>query len=164
MVLKKISCIFLIISILGFLSLEIIQKKHILEIEKKIRILKLKPPNLVDYNYLEIPSINLKQIIISGITEENLDKNYITTNDKITKNNNITLAGHSIRSVFGKLHKIKLKDKIYINNIYEYEVIKKEIIIDSETYKLSKNKDNINLLTCTLNNKKRLLVIAKLVD
>lgn len=164
MVLKRTSYVILVIGIIIFLSLEAVQKMEEIRIHKMLHNLKLNPTNSIEYNYLEIPSLKLKQIIVKGINKENLDQNFIVTNDEIKRNCNITLVGHSIKSVFGKLHNIKIKDIIYINGTYEYEVVKKELISDYEYEKLSKNKNTINLITCMLNPKKRLLVIAKLKD
>lgn len=161
---RKIKYIILFLSFFLFIGLQIKQEIERNIIYNKVNNLKIKPTNEQINDYLEIPSINLKQLIIKGITVENLNKNFVTVNKKIEKNRNMILAGHSIKNVFGHLHKIRLNDEIYINNKYKYVVIKKKIIYENQYNELSQNEKEINLITCTLNNKKRLLVIAKQVD
>ena len=161
---RKIKYIILFLSFFLFIGLQIKQEIERNIIYNKVNNLKIKPTNEQINDYLEIPSINLKQLIIKGITVENLNKNFVTVNKKIGKNRNMILSGHSIKKVFGHLHKIRLNDEIYINNKYKYVVIKKKIIYENQYNELSQNEKEINLITCTLNNKKRLLVIAKQVD
>ena len=148
---RKISAFLIIISIMIFVQIEKSEAYSKEEIIKTINNLNIKKVDCI-----EIPSINLKQVIVKGI--ENLSYNVVVTNNNLEKDNSITLYGHAIRKVFGKIKYLNKKDLIYIND-NKYEVINKKII--KKPNELSHIKDHINLVTCTLNPTKRLLVIAK---
>lgn len=163
MIIKKDKIFIIIISIV-LISIFIVENTNSIIMKNKIENLLIENINEKKYDYLEIPSIDLKQIIVKGINKENLDKDYITTNDDVSSDDNITLAGHNKKSVFRKLHNIKLGDIIYINHNKKYTVIKKEIILDTDINKLSTKYNSLNLITCTFQHKKRLLIIALLND
>ena len=82
----KIKYIILFLSFFLFIGLQIKQEIERNIIYNKVNNLKIKPTNEQINDYLEIPSINLKQLIIKGITVENLNKNFVTVNKKIGKN------------------------------------------------------------------------------
>lgn len=86
-------------------------------------------------------------------------------NKDIRKNNNVVLAGHNIKKVFGPLHQIPLKQhiKVYFkDSIFVYEIIlKKRIdVIETEYLKESTHRE-ITLITCVEDKNKRLLVKGK---
>ena len=83
---RKIKYIILFLSFFLFIGLQIKQEIERNIIYNKVNNLKIKPTNEQINDYLEIPSINLKQLIIKGITVENLNKNFVTVNKKIGKN------------------------------------------------------------------------------
>ena len=80
---RKIKYIILFLSFFLFIGLQIKQEIERNIIYNKVNNLKIKPTNEQINDYLEIPSINLKQLIIKGITVENLNKNFVTVNKKI---------------------------------------------------------------------------------
>lgn len=82
---RKIKYIILFLSFFLFIGLQIKQEIERNIIYNKVNNLKIKPTNEQINDYLEIPSINLKQLIIKGITVENLNKNFVTVNKKIGK-------------------------------------------------------------------------------
>ena len=83
----------------------------------------------------------------------------------LDSNSNIILAGHNKKDIFSCLHKISINDsiKIITNKVsYNFKVIKKVIIDDTDySYFNNKNEKILTLITCTNNNRKRLLVISK---
>lgn len=131
-------------------------------IKKRIKEIEIQKTNQVKYDYLEIPSLKLKQIIVKGMTLKNLDKNYITTDQDLNTNEAIILAGHSVKGVFGSLYQIQKGSMIYINHTKKYMVTKKKIIEKNEIKELSTAENTINLITCTTHPNKRILVIGKL--
>ena len=80
---RKIKYIILFLSFFLFIGLQIKQEIERNIIYNKVNNLKIKPTNEQINDYLEIPSINLKQLIIKGITVENLNKNFVTVNKKL---------------------------------------------------------------------------------
>ena len=80
---RKIKYIILFLSFFLFIGLQIKQEIERNIIYNKVNNLKIKPTNEQINDYLEIPSINLKQLIIKGITVENLNKNFVTVNKKM---------------------------------------------------------------------------------
>jgi len=148
---KKISIGLIIISFLIFLQIERKQVNSKEEIKKIINNM-----NIKRVDFIEIPKIKLNQIIVKGI--ENLSYNIVATNSSLESDSAITLYGHAIRNVFGRIKYLSKKDILYIND-NKYEVINKKII--TKTSDLSHLKNQVNLVTCTINPNKRLLVIAK---
>lgn len=119
---------------------------------------------------IEIPSLSISNNIILGITEKHLDMQYVTmhTNhsslDTIT--GNFILAGHRRKPVFYSLDKISIGTEIIITSLerqYFYEVISIDIIEkdDFHYFKEVLNQRILTIVTCTLDNKKRIIVIAK---
>lgn len=161
---KKNSLI--IISILGLLIINIYEKidyqVHTIVIDNIFK-------NGVEYNkknyigYIEIDHLNIKREIVLGINDENL-KNYVCLNEnaKSLNEDNLILAGHSIKNIFYNLHYIKLNDEIIIttfNFIYHYIVTSIDIV-DYRNVAILDN-SNLILITCMNDNTKRLIVKAK---
>lgn len=156
---RKINFLLFTFSIIFFLFFYGLENYDMLKIRKQIEIQKT---NQMNYDYLEIPSLKLKQIIIKGMTLKNLDKNYITTDQDLNTHEAIILAGHSVKGVFGSLYQIQKGSMIYINHTKKYMVIKKKIIGKNEIKELSAAENTINLITCSIHPNKRILVIGKL--
>lgn len=119
--------------------------------------------NKHDYiGYIEIEALNIKREIVLGINKENL-KNHVTLSEK-SKNlesDNVILAGHSIKNIFGPLHGIKIGDQIVIyslENKYQYVVISTEIVSKNDIEVIDNS--HLILITCTYDDK-RLIVKAK---
>lgn len=119
---------------------------------------------------IEIPSLNISNEIILGITEEHLNMQYVAmhTNQSsldVTAGNFI-LAGHRREHVFYSLNKTSIGAEIIITSLkkqYFYEVISIDIIQkdDFHYFKEVSNQRILTILTCTMDNKKRIIVIAK---
>ena len=115
--------------------------------------------NLTKYiGYIEIERLGLKRGIVNGINDLILNSNDV---GMTKKNNNIILAGHSIENVFGKLHSIKIDDKIKLN-LYgneTYYIVKDINVVDkTDTNSLT---SELNLITCMFNPDKRLVIGAQ---
>lgn len=159
---RKINFLLLTSSILLFFVFYGLENYNMFRIKKQIKEIQIQKINQIKYDYLEIPSLKLKQIIIKGMTLKNLDKNYITTDQDLNTEEAIILAGHSVKGVFGTLYQIQKGSMIYINHAKKYVVIEKKIIEKNEIKELSTSKNTINLITCTIHPNKRILVIGKL--
>lgn len=162
MIKRKINFLLFTFSIILFLFFYGLENYDMVRIKKRIKEIDIQKTNQVKYDYLEIPSLKLKQIIVKGMTLKNLDKNYITTDQDLNTNEAIILAGHSVKGVFGSLYQIQKGSMIYINHTKKYMVTKKKIIEKNEIKELSNAENTINLITCTPHPNKRILVIGKL--
>ena len=119
--------------------------------------------NKVNYiGYIEIKKLNIKREIVLGINNYNLLNHVaLSSYSKNLESNNIILAGHAIKNIFGNLKNIKVDDEIIINtnqkNNY-YKVYNVDIVSKYDTNVID-NSDLI-LITC-INLNKRLIVKAK---
>lgn len=112
--------------------------------------------------FIEIQSLKIKREIVLGVNEKNLSQ-HVTMYENNQKFNgeNIILAGHSVKNIFGNLHKINVQDTISIylvDKMFNYIVISKEIV-EYKKIEVIDDSDLI-LITCTYDNK-RLIVKAK---
>jgi LPXTG-site transpeptidase (sortase) family protein len=121
-----------------------------------------------DIPILEIPGINFEKIVSNNIYEIENDKNKISfyNNEKnLNKVNNIIIAGHNIKNVFGPLLNLKLKDKIILKSnygTYTYEIASiNEISVLDDKHLNETLEKQITLITCTNDTQKRLIVIGK---
>ncbi len=121
--------------------------------------------------YIEIKNLGIKRIIVNGTNKKILDKGYVgilvTSASLDDEVGNTILAGHSISNVFQNLHYIDIGENVKIvthQNTYNYVVTEKHVISDQDMsyFKQVDNEKIITLLTCKLDNSKRLVVIAKL--
>ena len=121
--------------------------------------------------YIEIKNLGIKRIIVNGTSKKILDQGYVgvlvTSALLDDEFGNTILAGHSISNVFQNLHYIDIGENIKIvthQNTYNYVVTEKHVISDQDMsyFKQVDNEKIITLLTCKLDNSKRLVVIAKL--
>ena len=115
--------------------------------------------------YMYIPKFDYKNVIKKD--KSALDENLVLmTNfsDEIG-GSNIVLAGHNNRYVFNKIYYLKNGDEIIItDNSKDYKyVVDKTKYIEVDDYDSLNNKDSLTLITCTNNNQKRYIVIAKRV-
>ncbi len=117
--------------------------------------------NKLNYmGYIEIKKLNIKREIVYGINSYNL-LNHVATNSSDLESDNIVVAGHAIKNIFGNLNRIQLNDIVkistYKNNKY-YKVFDVEIV-DKNDIDIIDN-SNLILITC-INFNKRLIVKAK---
>lgn len=171
-ILKIISIIFVIISLVNTFNMNYKKLKNKIEVSKVIN-------NITQYKneynsdikgYFEINSLNIKNIIKEGVGSDILDQNVIgiVPNREFGINNDdIFLAGHNIEEVFKNLHNISIGEIIKIttkNSCYRYKVVDKKIINETETSYLKNNYSNkLFLMTCTNIKRKRLLVVCDLI-
>ena len=119
--------------------------------------------NIINYlGYIEIDRLNIKREIVRGINDINL-LSHVALDDrcKSLNCNNIILAGHSIKNIFGPLINIENNDIIKLvsnNKIYYYQVVDISIV-DKNKLDAIDNSELI-LITCYDFNK-RLIVKAK---
>ena len=118
---------------------------------------------------IEIPKIGLKKGILPKENKDNnIDKNVTILEESNYPNElgNIYIAAHSgsgKHSYFNDLTKLKEKDKTYlyhenIKYIYEVKEIKNISKINNSSI-LTKNKNNLILITCNQKDKSKYLVI-----
>lgn len=119
---------------------------------------------------LEIPTINLKQ----GFYSLNDKRNNVNQNIQILNSpdgNIFAIAGHSgngKRAYFKNIVKLNINDKInvyYQNDKYLYQIIKSYEVPKNKYIVISKTEEKeLVLTTCSNNDDKQLIVIAKLKD
>ena len=94
-----------------------------------------------------------------------LDKNLVCSLEEIDLNKTILLFGHNNKNVFNFLYDLEIKDELILyikgEKIKYYVSSKKIISVDDKSYLDISNNLELRLFTCTLNNNKRLVVIAK---
>ncbi len=109
------------------------------------------------FGYLEIPSINLKQYVVSGTDEMSLQYgpgHYMQTNLP-GSGGNVGIAGHrtTYGAPFSRLDLLEVGDTIFLNsggNKYHYEIDEKLIVDANEGEYVLYNRgdDRITLTTC----------------
>ena len=122
---------------------------------------------------IEIPSINLSQGIVKGVTDDIL-KYYLGHFESSVmpgEKGNFAVAGHRVSDYsesFINLYKVKQGDKVlvkYNNNEYVYEIEEKFVVNPWQVDVLENTQDEIiTLVTCTVGAKERLIVKGKLVE
>ncbi len=124
---------------------------------------------------LEIPSLEIKGPIVSGVDESTMLKGFwhYPNGANLTRGGNLVFVGHRFlklppaKDTFFNLDKIKKGAKIYLKNdlgTWEYTVISKRIVdINSVQVLLNTKDDRLTLITChpVWTSKERLVVIAK---
>ena len=113
--------------------------------------------------YLYIPRFNYENLIKKD--SEALDNNLIellSFSDEIG-GNNVILAGHNNRYVFSILYDLKLEDELIVSNFsIDYRYVVKEIkYIKVDDYSIFNNDNSLILITCTNDNQKRYVIVAK---
>ncbi len=122
---------------------------------------------------VEIPSINLSQGLVEGITDDILQYylGHFETSAKPGEKGNFAVAGHRVSDyseAFVNLYKIEAGDKVIVKankNEYIYEVTE-NFIVDPSRVDVLDNTDEatITLITCTVGAKERVIVKGKLVE
>jgi LPXTG-site transpeptidase (sortase) family protein len=128
-------------------------------------------PNV--FGYLEIPTINLQQYVVSGTDEMSLQfgpGHYVQTNLP-GSGGNVGIAGHrtTYGAPFNRLDLLEVGDTIFLNsggNKYHYEIDEK-IIVDAnegEYVLYNRGDDRITLTTChpKYSARQRLVISGKL--
>lgn len=122
---------------------------------------------------LEIPSIQLKQPVLSETTDENL--NIALTQikaDQTPGKGNFTIAGHrGFRDGrhFSNLDKVPLGEVVYLhtrNTTYAYKLTSSDVIEPTylEVLDNDKDKNELTLITCTISGAKRIAVKGELIS
>lgn len=159
---KKAKIIFLIIliTILLFKSISTIYTTNVQVSEQFDSILK------VELGKIEIPSVSIDNIVIEGTKKEVLDQNYVghVKESSLDFNKTIILAGHNNKKVFKRLKELKKQDAIYLTIYQEtrkYCVISNLEIEDTNYTYFKDIKDTLILITCTKDELKRRIIVAK---
>ncbi|WP_418223142.1 class D sortase [Clostridium isatidis] len=122
---------------------------------------------------LEIPSINLSQGIVEGITDDILlyYLGHFEGSAMPGERGNFAVAGHRVSDyseAFVNLYKTKVGDEIIVKakgKKYIYEVTDNFIVQPDRVEVLDDTKDaTITLITCTVGAKERVVVKGKLIE
>ena len=118
--------------------------------------------------YLSIPRFNIERVIKMGTDSDTLDSGFVgmhRLSGCLNCDDLVILAGHNISSVFSKLHDIDIGDVVNINS---YNLSRRFIVYDKKnvneydfSYLVNNRKNELLLITCTMNNGERLLVFLK---
>lgn len=115
-----------------------------------------------------IPSLNnLATPVIDTCTEKNLKVSVCRYAGNL-ESNNMVIAGHNYKSIFGKLSKLAIGDIAYFKdlegNVYKYKC--KEIIKlqENDVEKMQIGDWDLTLFTCTYDGKERLTFRFELTD
>lgn len=123
---------------------------------------------------IEIPSIDLKSVIVEGVENEQLKYyiGHIPDTVMAGENGNFVLAGHSsfvYNEIFNKLYKVNNGDIIKIttrNKEFNY-IIKDKFIVEPKEVSVLNQKDEekeITIVTCSSRGEKRLIVKGKIEE
>lgn len=111
--------------------------------------------------YLSIPSLELDLPITKEYSYASLNKTPSVYYGSIL-NNNLVICGHSYKSHFGNLHKLKKEDTIIItdvnNNKYTYQVELIETLSSTDVKEMIESEFDLTLYTCTKDGLKRVTV------
>lgn len=125
-----------------------------------------------DVLWLEIPDIDLNQMILPETTEENLNLGLTQIkSNQIPGEGNFTVAGHrGYRGdrFFKNLPEVAIGSEVNLvseNKIFTYKIISSQIIEPTETNILfdEEDKHEITLITCTVDGQKRIALKGILV-
>lgn len=154
----KLSSLLIIICSLSLIGLKIYNHIEYKEHLKKINNLVYDNVSTKYIGYVEVERLGVKRGIVNGINDDILNANDVGLEIRDKK---IVLAGHSIENVFGKLHKIKMNDIVYLylNNKKEsYTVTSIKVVNKTSVESLN---NQLNLITCMYNPNERLVIGAK---
>ena len=122
---------------------------------------------------IEIPSINLSQGLVEGITDDILQYylGQFETSVKPGEKGNFAVAGHRVSDyseAFVNLYKVEAEDEVIVKankKEYIYKVTENFIVDPSRVDVLDNTDDaTITLITCTVGAKERVVVKGKLVE
>lgn len=122
---------------------------------------------------LEIPFLNMNQLVLDETTDENL--NIALTQIKTNQTpgvGNFTIAGHrGYRDGrhFSNLSKLPVGELAYLHTkdkTYAYEITSSEVIEATDVQVLDdqEGQDEITMITCTVSGKNRVAVKGKLIE
>lgn len=121
---------------------------------------------------IEIPSINLSQGLVEGISDDVLQYylGHFENSAKPGEIGNFAIAGHRVSDyseAFVNLYKVEIGDKINVKankKNYVYEITENYIVSPDRVDVLDDTEDaTITLVTCTVGAKERVIVKGKLV-
>ena len=144
------------------------ESKELTEEEEENLINGYKPIALI-----EIPSINLSQGLVEGITDDVLQYylGHFENSAMPGEKGNFSVAGHRVSDyseAFVNLYKTEIGDKIIVKankKEYVYEITDNFIVSPENIEVLDDTEDaTITLVTCTVGAKERLIVKGKLVE
>ncbi|MGG7059297.1 class D sortase [Clostridium nigeriense] len=122
---------------------------------------------------IEIPSINLSQGLVEGITDDVLQYylGHFENSAKPGEKGNFAVAGHRVSDyseAFVNLYKTEIGDQIIVKankKEYIYEITDNFIVSPENVSVLDDTEDaTITLVTCTVGAKERVIVKGKLVE
>lgn len=122
---------------------------------------------------VEIPSINLSQALVEGVSDNILQYFLGHFEDSVMPGEvgNFAVAGHRVSDysdAFINLYKVKVGDKVIVktrNKKFTYEINDSFIVDPSRVDVLNKTEDaTITLITCTVGAKERVIVKGKLIS
>lgn len=121
---------------------------------------------------IEIPSINLKSIIVNGTSLDILRYylGHFKDTAKPGEYGNFAIAGHSsliYNEILNNLYKVNVGDKIIIKTKeqeFVYKITEKFVVkpTEIEVLKQDRSKKEMTIVTCTNKGKERLIVKAEL--
>lgn len=144
------------------------ESKELTEEEEENLINGYKPIALI-----EIPSINLSQGLVEGITDDVLQYylGHFENSAMPGEKGNFSVAGHRVSDyseAFVNLYKTEVGDEIIVKankKEYVYEITDNFIVSPENIEVLDDTEDaTITLVTCTVGAKERLIVKGKLVE
>lgn len=111
--------------------------------------------------YIVIPSLDLNLPVSKNFSYSSLKKTPALYYGSV-KNNNLVICGHSYKSHFGYLYKLKKGDKIIFidvnNNKYTYKVELVEELESTDIKKMIESDFDLTLYTCTKDGLRRVTV------
>ncbi|MGL5087519.1 MAG: class D sortase [Clostridium sp.] len=122
---------------------------------------------------VEIPSINLSQGLVEGVTDEILQYyiGHFEDSAKPGEKGNFAVAGHRISNyseAFVNLYKLKAGDLVSVKSRgknFIYEINENYIVDPDKVEVLDETKEaTITLITCTVGAKQRVIVKGKLIE
>lgn len=121
----------------------------------------------IELGKIEIPSVSIDNIVVEGTKKVVLDQNYVghVKESSLDFNKTIILAGHNNKKVFKRLKELKKQDEIYLTIYQEtrkYCVVSNLEIEDTNYTYFKDIKDTLILITCTKDELKRRIIVAKL--
>lgn len=122
---------------------------------------------------MEIPSINLSQALVEGISDDVLKYflGHFTDSAQPGQKGNFAVAGHRVSDytdAFINLYKVKVGDEVIVkthDKKYTYVVEDNFIVEPEDVYVLDDTKEaTMTLVTCTVGAKQRVIVKGKLIS
>ena len=122
---------------------------------------------------IEIPSINLSQGLVEGISDDVLQYylGHFENSAKPGEIGNFAVAGHRVSDyseAFVNLYKVEIGDKVHVKankKEYIYEVTENYIVSPDRVDVLDNTEEaTITLVTCTVGAKERVIVKGRLIE